>query len=302
MESEFYSNGKLLITGEYAVLDGAKALAIPTVFGQSMTVIETDSKKIEWTSLDENDKVWFKAEYDLKSMNTISTSDSGISKTLLEILVEAQKLNLNFLNVGIGYIIQTKLTFPRDWGLGTSSTLINNIAQWANVNAYQLLKHTFGGSGYDIACTQHTTPIIYQHINNEPIVQEISFNPEFRDRLFFIHLNKKQKSSEGIMHYRHVKSGVRELVSFIDELTPKLASCNDLKTFEGLLELHEKAISETLIKPTVKQLLFNDYTGSIKSLGAWGGDFVLVTGDKASMTYFKQKGYKTIIPFSEMIL
>ena len=27
---KFYSHGKLLITGEYAVLDGAKAIALPT--------------------------------------------------------------------------------------------------------------------------------------------------------------------------------------------------------------------------------------------------------------------------------
>ena len=34
----FYGHGKLLLTGEYAVLDGAKALSIPTRFGQSLEV------------------------------------------------------------------------------------------------------------------------------------------------------------------------------------------------------------------------------------------------------------------------
>jgi hypothetical protein len=29
-KKKFYSNGKLLITGEYLVLDGAKAFALPT--------------------------------------------------------------------------------------------------------------------------------------------------------------------------------------------------------------------------------------------------------------------------------
>ncbi|MGB5499701.1 MAG: GHMP kinase, partial [Maribacter sp.] len=58
MKREFYSNGKLLMTGEYAVLDGAKAWAIPTTYGQSLTVLETDSKKIEWTSLDEKGSIW----------------------------------------------------------------------------------------------------------------------------------------------------------------------------------------------------------------------------------------------------
>ena len=34
----FYSPGKLLLTGEYVVLDGAKSLAIPTIFGQSLNI------------------------------------------------------------------------------------------------------------------------------------------------------------------------------------------------------------------------------------------------------------------------
>ena len=36
MKKTFYSNGKLLITGEYVVLDGAKALALPTKYGQNL--------------------------------------------------------------------------------------------------------------------------------------------------------------------------------------------------------------------------------------------------------------------------
>ena len=139
MEREFYSNGKLLITGEYAVLDGAKSLAIPSKYGQSLIVIETESKEIEWKSLDDKDRVWFEAIYDLESMTEISSSNSEISKTLHKILIEAQKLNPHFLTDGSGYTIESKLTFPRDWGLGSSSTLINNIAQWANINPYQLL-------------------------------------------------------------------------------------------------------------------------------------------------------------------
>jgi mevalonate kinase len=40
----FYSHGKLLISSEYAVLDGAQALALPTKFGQTLKV-ESTSKK-----------------------------------------------------------------------------------------------------------------------------------------------------------------------------------------------------------------------------------------------------------------
>ena len=47
METQtFYSNGKLLITGEYVVLDGAKALALPTKFGQSLLVKDRKSTRL----------------------------------------------------------------------------------------------------------------------------------------------------------------------------------------------------------------------------------------------------------------
>ncbi len=302
MESEFYSNGKLLITGEYAVLDGAKSLAIPTKYGQSLTVIDTETKTISWTSLDDKDRVWFEAIYDLESMTEISYSNSEISKTLLKTLIEAQKLNPDFLTNSLGYTIESKLTFPKDWGLGSSSTLINNIAQWANINPYQLLESTFGGSGYDIACAQHNKPITYQLKNRKPSIKEVNFNPDFKDQLFFIHLNKKQNSREGISQYRQLNFNTEELVNNIGDLTSKMISCHDLVIFETLMDQHETILSKTLKTPTVKKSLFDNYTGAIKSLGAWGGDFILVTGDKASMAYFKQKGYSTIIPYSEMIL
>lgn len=303
MKREFYSNGKLLMTGEYAVLDGAKAWAIPTKYGQSLTVLETESKKIEWTSLDEKGSIWFEADYNLESMTGVSSSNSEISKTLLEILIEAQKLNPYFLMDGMGYNVHTKLTFPRDWGLGSSSTLINNIAQWANINPYQLLKNTFGGSGYDIACAQYNTPILYQLVNGKPRIEEVlNFNPDFKDQLFFIYLNRKQNSRDGISQYRQLKFNTNLLVRTIGNITAQMCSCTDLFTFKTLMDQHEQLISRTLKMPTIKKTLFQDYPGAIKSLGAWGGDFVLATGDESSMAYFKQKGYSTIIPYSEMTL
>ena len=54
--------------------------------------------------------------------------------------------------------------------------------------------------------------------------------------------------------------------------------------------------------PTIKEELFPDYNGSIKSLGGWGGDFVMVTARENTLTYFNEKGYDTILSYSEMAL
>ena len=51
--------------------------------------------------------------------------------------------NQDFLAELKGAVIETQLDFLRNWGLGSSSTLINNIAQWANVNPFDLQQKSF---------------------------------------------------------------------------------------------------------------------------------------------------------------
>ncbi len=203
MEKEFYSNGKLLISGEYAVLDGAMGLAVPTRFGQSMAVKEIPGRVLKWKSLDEKGTVWLDTTINPHELNTVPStpSEHSVRATLVNILAEAQKLNPEFLTKDSGFEIETHLTFPKNWGLGTSSTLINNIAQWAQIDAFQLLWNAFKGSGYDIACAQHNGPILYQLLNGKPKVQSVPFDPTFKDAIFFVYLNKKQNSREGIAAY-----------------------------------------------------------------------------------------------------
>jgi len=302
MEKEFYSNGKLLLSGEYAILDGALGLAIPTSYGQSLHVTPTKSGFLEWTSFDENKNIWFSAKLDLESLNVVSTSNEAMAQTLLTLLLEANAQNPLLLTDSDGFQIETHLTFPQSWGLGTSSTLINNMAQWARVDAYQLLWNAFGGSGYDIACAQYNFPITYQLVDGVPKVEVIDFNPIFKNSLYFVHLNQKQSSKEAITNYRAQQFDKSELIKKVSSLTQKMIGTSTLSGFESLMEEHESLLSSILKIEPVKQRLFPDYFGMMKSLGAWGGDFVLATGDDKTISYFKSKGYPTVIPYSKMIL
>jgi len=125
MTKEFYSNGKLLLSGEYAILDGAEGWAMPTKFGQYMTVDAAKTKTLSWRSIDADGTVWFTGSYSLKDFKEVSSSNEEVSKNLIKILVEVRRLNPSFLVQSQGCEVQTTLTFPRAWGLGTSSTLIN---------------------------------------------------------------------------------------------------------------------------------------------------------------------------------
>lgn len=303
----FFSNGKLLLTGEYVVLDGALALAVPTKFGQSLEIESIDEPKLIWNSFDEKGSVWFDDIFFLEEIATSFTPRNDVSDRLIQILDVAKQLNPDFLTSNKGFKVSTKLEFPKNWGLGTSSTLINNIAQWANIDAYKLLENTFGGSGYDIACAQHNTPITYQLKpfdcdQGDKQIKKHHFNPVFKEYLYFVHLNKKQNSRDGIKHYNANKKNLKAVISDINDISLKMITCTDLDDFEALLNQHEYIIAKVTAQTPVKESLFKDFKGSIKSLGAWGGDFILVATKENPTDYFKVKGFETIIPYNEMVL
>lgn len=279
------------------MLDGGLALAIPTKKGQSLSVEKSKSKGIHWRSLDEMGAVWFEANFQMNEF--VSEEENKLLFQLLKILKEAQKLQPDFL-MDENISITTQLDFPRNWGLGTSSTLINNIAQWAQVDAFHLLKNSLGGSGYDIAAAQRDTPILYQLINGKPTIKEIHLDWNFKEHLFFVHLNQKQNSQEAISHYKSRKVST-DSINSINLLTQELLQCTSISAFEKLVESHENSISKTIQIPTVKDKLFRDYPRAIKSLGAWGGDFIMAVGTKEEQSYFRKKGFITIIPFEEML-
>ena len=285
------------------MLDGAKALALPTKFGQSLEVEASVGNLIQWTSLDADGSVWLTAEVSLDAVtNNIPNGISAEADTLIKILHHAHTVNPEILKDANGFEVTTKLTFPRHWGLGTSSTLINNIAQWFGIDAYKLLADSFGGSGYDIACAQHDTPIIYSLDKGKPVVSPVTFNPAFADKLWFVYLNQKQNSREAIAAYRERRNDIAPIISRIDTLTNDAVLARDGNTFASALEKHEALMAGILGIAPIQEKLFPDFKGILKSLGAWGGDFILAATEDNPTAYFKEKGYETVIGYRDMIL
>lgn len=302
MRRKFYSNGKLLLSGEYVILDGALGLAIPTKYGHSLQVASAEASVLDWESLDKDGLVWFHGSFELESFAIRTSSDIETAKTLQQLLRQAQRQNPSFLNTSPGCKVVARLDFPKKWGLGTSSTLINNIAQWAGVDAYRLLWKAFGGSGYDIACARHDRPVLYRLHGEKANVGEVHFDPPFKDSLYFVHLNKKQSSKQAVQSYKLKQFNKEEIISRISGITEKMAHETGLDGFKALMREHEAILSATLGIRPVKSALFPDYFGSIKSLGAWGGDFILATGDASTPDYFKSKGFETVVAYADMAL
>lgn len=303
MQQTFYSNGKLLITGEYLILDGAIGLALPTKMGQNLIVEDTNTNTIHWKSYDADGSIWFEDILSFEEIQDNNITAESVKATLIRILKVANTMNTNvFANSG-GLAVTTQLSFPRNWGLGSSSTLINNIAQWFQIDAFELLHQSFGGSGYDIACAQNNSPISYSIVNGKAKVEQVVFEPDFAKNLYFVYLNQKRNSKSAIAEYHSNKTTqLSAYIGAINTLTNDCIQAKDLESFTHVIGQHEILLSTIVKTETVKNSLFPDFDGAIKSLGAWGGDFVLVVSKVNPKSYFVDKGYETVIPYSEMIL
>jgi mevalonate kinase len=301
----FYAKGKLLLTGEYLVLDGAHALACPTVHGQKMTVVMGRGSEIKWKSLDQNGNEWFSARISLFDFKCEKTTDQVIGDRLTQILTEAVRLNSDFLSKWNGLKVETACEFPLNWGLGTSSTLIYCMAQWADVDPFDLYSRTFGGSGYDIACADANGPIFYHVADHIPIVEKAQMPKKIRDQLYFIYTGKKQDTQGSIAHYRSRSSHIKpRIIDDVSSISEEITHVNDIKQTVELIENHESILSEVLGLPKIKTERFPDYWGAVKSLGAWGGDFALATSERSreeTSAYFNQKGHDVVMTWDEMM-
>lgn len=299
----FRSNGKLFLIGEYIVMDGAKAFALPTKFGQCLFVEDSSEKsnRIEWRAYKADDSLWFDVQFQLDSLEILSTTNQKLANSLQNILIQAKSLNPDFFNSNNFYTCKTKLEYPQEWGLGSSSTLIDLISQWIEINPFELNQLTFNTSGYDVACAHRNKPILY---TNQPKVEveELDLNWDFKDKLFFVYLNQKQDTQAVVGNHYKNKPKDWELINDLSQLVLDATKVDNLTDLESILDEYQDRLGAFMQIPQPKELYFSDYEGSIKSLGAWGGDFVLVTYREGMETYFKAKGYDTIIPFTEMIL
>lgn len=297
----FKSNGKILLTSEYLVLDGAKAIALPSKLTQELYVEQCDKEIIEWQGIDEKGNVWYEENFYLKNNDLVYSAEKNNTSEKLLLLFN-HILKTREVKDILGNKFSTKLNFKREWGLGTSSTFVNNLAKWANIDPYRLLFSAFKGSGYDIACCDVNNPIIFEKKQNSINVKNITFNPPFIENIYLIHLDKKQNTQTSITNYLRTKSEKNDLIKRINLISEEMLQCKNLNHFEDLIVEHESIISQAISQEPIQKLTFNDYNlGKIKSLGAWGGDFILVTSKNNDLSYFNNKGFETILKLSDLV-
>lgn len=300
-KQHFFSHGKLLLTSEYFVLDGAKALAIPTKLGQDLSaeIINDHKSHIHWETYREG-KLWLRTCIDYKNLLIVESNIETASDFILKIFCTLKDLGSERLLDNYSYRLKSNVQFPENFGLGSSSTLMNNIAKWGDVDAFVLNDIALGGSGYDIAVAKAGAPIIYTRNGDNKTVETVNYSPSFKDQLLFVHLNKKQDSREGITMYKQMEKS-QDLIHYFSQLTDKILISENLENFSLIMEDHEKTMSNFLKIPTVKEKYFKNAPSFFKSLGAWGGDFILTTKFCDYENYFLHNGFPNFFSYENLI-
>lgn len=293
-----------MLTGEYMVLHGAKALSLPLKLGQTMDVrVSEGISSLQWKTL-EKGRTWFEAHYSLPEFAIGNTNDFQVAKNLRDILVAARKLNPGFLTEGRHYMVSTNLQFDFRWGLGSSSSLIANISSWADVDPFMLNTMVSEGSGYDIATSLSESPIIYSLSKEGPKTRKVPFDPVFKDKLYFVYTGEKRITDEAVKEFRQKDKDFSAEIADINAITESLLMTNNLIEFTGLLAQHEQIIGDILGETTIKKKRFFDFNGFVKSLGAWGGDFVLFASDypvEYVTSYLKRKNLNTWFYYRDIV-
>lgn len=295
-----------MLTGEYVVLNGAEALAVPLRLGQQMDVFSSlhSENTLKWTSED-TDGEFFTGEFSLRDFSILSSTDDMAAEFVASVLKGVRQINKGFLNDDLSYQVHCTIEFSRQYGFGSSSTFICNVAQWAEVDPLELNQIISEGSGYDIAVGMAGTPIIYQLVNGTPEIFKVELNYIFTDKLLLVYLGHKQSTSSSISMYKPDAQVLEDKVKEISQITNHLLEVKSVKGFQNALHKHEAIVGELIGRTPLKESVFADFKGEIKSLGAWGGDFILAVSDEEITSveqYFKSKGYTTLLPFNDLVI
>ena len=300
----FYSNGKLLISGEYLVLKGATALAVPVKYGQALQVSKSAGEnELVWESR-EMDDPWFNATFKLPFFDVVESTDGSIARNLVSHFQAIEELRPGFIKKMSGSHILTNLDFKRDWGFGSSSSLVSNLAYWAELNPFDLHKLLSEGSGYDVVCAREDGPLFFTLKQGDYSTEATDLPGTVTDHLFFAYLGIKKNSAKSVAKFLSEKKAYRVEKRLISELSRHLAKTKNILDFGYYMKEHEQIMSSLLKIPALKDERFKDLTGEIKSLGAWGGDFAMIAWNdttKDLKNYLLKKGIDTVFAYKELV-
>lgn len=300
----FFSRGKLLISGEYLVLKGALALAVPLEKGQDLSVNASDNPgTLEWESR-EYGKTWFTASFRMPFFEILETSDEPTAQNLLRHFRAMLEMKPEFAGSMSGVNVVADLDFNRQWGFGSSSSLVSNLAWWAEIDPFRLHRKVSSGSGYDVVCSREEGPVFFWLERQKYGKEEVDLAEHITPYIYFVYLGKKEDSSKHVADFLARKKAYRVEKRLVSELGRHMANAGNIQDFGFYMKEHEQVVSSILKTPSIREGIFSDLAGEAKSMGAWGGDFAMITwtGSPEELAdYLATKKLRTFFTFNELV-
>ena len=298
---DFNANGKLLLTGEYLVIVGATALAFPVRYGQSMRIQETGTGEVEWVS-SVGSVPWFHAAFDAASLKLLTTDKKKIAIHLKKVLAAAHRLNPEFLTGPSGWKVRVSANYPLEWGLGSSATLYSLVAGWAGVSVFDLHRSVSNGSGYDVACAGSKGLIYYQLRKGHPEITPAQPGTALRENTYFAYLGNKRNSAREVAAFLSELNYSEIDLTEVSRLSTEICETGSAADLIRLVNEHEFILS-TILKRDPIANRYRSFNGTVKSLGAWGGDFAMFVSSMEPGEVardLRQMGFLKIFRFSEL--
>ena len=138
------------------------------------------------------------------------------------------------------------------------------------------------------------------------MVNPIDFNPSFAEHLYFVYQGQKQSSSKEIKAFLAKANPIdlQKDIEAVSEISRAVPKCQTLDEFSMLMQCHERIIARCIGQEPV-QKRFPDFEGVLKSLGAWGGDFILAATEWTEnqvREYFKKYSFEVVFGYNKIVL
>lgn len=308
MQRTYFSHGKILLTGEYAVLTGMEALALPVVPGQQLSVWEIPSAgnaKVIWQGNEADGSPWCDVRIDSDIMHVVESNDEVTAQRLLHMLREIKSHQPEFFSHKT-IRVETRCEFDRSFGLGSSSSLVACLSAYSGTDIFALQQAGFGGSGYDAAVCATGKPIAYWLEKGVPNFAPWQLDPGLTGHWYLAFPGKKINSRNAIADTREGLAAMQSDTFMLQQLNACIQAVKNPRSIpllEAMLEMYQALISQALGLPKAyDDLEIKPMQGGLcKWLGAWGGD-VLLINENIKNQYSDKFSEMQLIPWNEFVI